>query len=56
MSALEIETFKKPEVYEYECWKVIGRAPVGVKWVDKQGRQGEAGVPLQASREGDQEG
>ncbi len=34
----EMEPFKKREVYEKvpleECWKVTGRAPVGVKWVD----------------------
>ncbi len=33
-----METFKKHEVYEKvpleECWKVTGRAPVGVIWVD----------------------
>ncbi len=55
-----METFRKHDACEKvpleECWKIIGGALVGVKWVGKQGRQGEAGVPLQASREGDQEG
>ena len=35
---VEMETFRKQEVYEEvpleEWWKVIGKAPVGAKWVD----------------------
>ncbi len=55
-----MEMFRKPEVYEQVsregCWEIIGSAPVGVNWVDTEWRQGEAGVSLQVSREGDQEG
>ena len=35
---IEMETFRKHGVYEKvpieECWKEVGAAPVGVKWVD----------------------
>ena len=35
---VETETFKKHGVYDKvpleECWRVTGRGPVGVKWVD----------------------
>ena len=38
---VEMETFKKHDVYEKapieECWKSIGKAPVGVKWVLESG-------------------
>ena len=42
----EMETFRKHEVYEKapleECWKVIVRTPMGVKWVDTdKGVQGK---------------
>ncbi len=33
-----MQTFNKHEVYEKapwdECWRIIGRAPVGARWVD----------------------
>ncbi len=57
---VELETFKKHGVYEKapieECWK--GRQISGGSQVSRhqQGRQGETGVRLQVSREGDQEG
>ncbi len=57
----EMETFKKRGVCEKgpieECWKSIGKAPVGVMWVDtNKGRQGESRLPAQVGGQGDQEG
>ena len=35
---LEMEFFDKIKVYEYksvdECWEVIGKGPIGTRWVD----------------------
>ena len=48
----EIEYFRSMGVYEkvdvQECWNVLGKAPIGVHWVDIN--KGESGKPNYRSR------
>ncbi len=49
---VEMETFKKHGLYQKvpleECWRVTGKSPTGVKWVDEN--KGEAKQPEYRSR------
>jgi hypothetical protein len=48
--ATEMETFKKHEVYTKvpvdECWRVAGKEPLGVKWVDVNKGDEAPGIPF----------
>ena len=50
--AEEMRVFKQHGVYEKvdeeECWRITGKAPVGVKWIDVN--KGDAGEPEYRSR------
>ena len=56
----EMEMFKKHGVCEKvpieESWESAGKAPVWVKWVDANKRQGEPRAQVQVGGQGDQEG